>query len=56
MPGYITWYQTSTPTTCEWFALCTNQTSTAAEHPVLGPVPVCVRCAAKAGMEGHPEA
>ncbi|WP_165589016.1 hypothetical protein [Mycolicibacterium conceptionense] len=52
----ITWYESSTPTVCEWFALCTNETSTAASHPVLGPVPICVRCATKAGMEGHPEA
>ena len=32
---------------CEWFARCTNLTSLAASHPVLGPVPICERCAAK---------
>ncbi|OCB43673.1 hypothetical protein A5721_23905 [Mycobacterium vulneris] len=32
---------------CAWFALC-DQTATALEpHPVLGPVPICDRCAAK---------
>lgn len=30
---------------CEWFARCTNETSQAAGHPVLGPVPICDRCA-----------
>lgn len=33
--------------TCEWYALCTNQTTNAVDHPVLGPVPTCDRCAAK---------
>ena len=37
-------------TTCEWFALCDNPTSEAADHPVLGPVPICERCAAKLGI------
>lgn len=36
--------------TCEWFALCANQTSQAADHPILGPVPICERCATKLGV------
>jgi hypothetical protein len=36
-------------TPCEWFALCTNTTDTYIEHPILGPVPCCARCAAQVG-------
>ena len=34
-------------TTCRWYALCDNETSTALSHPILGLVPCCERCAAK---------
>lgn len=30
--------------TCEWFALCTNQTTQGIDHPILGVVPCCERC------------
>lgn len=30
---------------CAWFARCSSPTTTALEHPVLGPVPCCKRCA-----------
>ncbi len=32
-------------TRCQWFALCTNEAVTYVEHPVIGPVPTCQRCA-----------
>lgn len=32
---------------CEWFAMCANMTSDATAHPIMGPVPICTRCAAK---------
>ena len=32
-------------TACEWFARCENETAYYVEHPVLGPVPCCERCA-----------
>ena len=35
---------------CEWFALCINPTTQATNHPVLGPVPICKRCAEKMGI------
>jgi hypothetical protein len=35
---------------CEWFALCTNDTDKASTHPVLGPVPICDRCAKRMGI------
>jgi hypothetical protein len=37
--------------TCEWFARCANQTSRAAGHPILGPVPICDRCAERMDIE-----
>lgn len=30
---------------CEWYALCTNAAVGVVEHPVLGDVPCCRRCA-----------
>jgi hypothetical protein len=39
--------------TCEWFAMCANETDEAADHPILGPVPICPRCAKK--MEITPQ-
>jgi len=36
--------------TCQWFALCTNGTTQGVNHPVLGLVPCCTRCAEKMGM------
>lgn len=32
---------------CAWFALCENPATTTEPHPILGPVPICQRCAAK---------
>ena len=32
---------------CEYYLLCTNLTYRATEHPVLGLVPTCERCAAR---------
>lgn len=39
--------------TCEWFALCANQTTKATTHPILGAVPICDSCAER--MEIEPE-
>lgn len=36
---------------CEWFARCTNITSTVVAHPILGHVPCCQRCAEVVGMD-----
>ena len=36
--------------TCEWFALCTNPTTTYIEHTILGDTPCCTRCADKLGV------
>ena len=33
--------------TCEWFALCRNESVGTVPHPVLGDVPICQRCADK---------
>lgn len=32
---------------CEWYALCMNAAVGTTPHPVLGDVPICVRCAKK---------
>ena len=33
------------PVACQWFATCTNTTTSALVHPILGEVPCCTRCA-----------
>jgi hypothetical protein len=38
--------------TCEWFALCDNEATGVYRHPILGAVPICDRCAAKAEALG----
>lgn len=38
------------PLHCHWFAGCTNAAATSVPHPVLGDVPVCQRCAERAGV------
>jgi len=35
------------PPTCEWFVLCDEPAFALIEHPVLGDVPICRRCAQK---------
>lgn len=37
--------------TCQWFALCANPATTSIQHPILGSVPTCSRCAAKAAEQ-----
>jgi hypothetical protein len=32
------------PQTCEWYLMCTNTANGYVFHPVLGPVPTCLRC------------
>lgn len=36
---------------CAWFAACTNPADGTVEHPVLGQVPTCRRCADKLSLE-----
>lgn len=33
---------------CAWFLLCENEATTTRSHPILGEVPICPRCDAKA--------
>lgn len=35
-------------TNCQWFALCSNRAATHRHHPILGMLPVCLRCAPRA--------
>lgn len=35
---------------CGWYARCANPTLKAHDHPAVGVVPVCSRCAEKAGI------
>ncbi len=39
---------TGTEAACGWWALCTNTATTTRQHPILGDVPICPDCAAKA--------
>lgn len=32
---------------CSWWARCTNPANTIREHPILGNLPICKRCADK---------
>lgn len=36
---------------CGWFATCDHSADAVMDHPVLGPVPICQRCADTIGME-----
>lgn len=36
--------------TCRWFALCDREADGVVEHPVLGDVPTCKRCANRLGL------
>lgn len=36
--------------TCRWYALCDNTADGHVEHPVLGRVPCCQRCATRHGL------
>lgn len=35
---------------CQWFVLCDRTATVAVDHPILGSVPACDRCAARAGQ------
>ena len=39
--GGITGFE---PVYCEWYAKCTKQANGLRHHPVIGWVPICVRC------------
>jgi hypothetical protein len=36
---------------CRYFAACGKPTLTATDHPVLGPIPICLGCAAKIDLD-----
>lgn len=36
---------------CGWFALCENVADGYVEHPALGPVPTCERCATRFDLD-----
>jgi hypothetical protein len=38
---------------CMWFALCENPTTNGVQHPALGLVPCCDRCASKLDMSSE---
>lgn len=40
-------YVMTTTVVCDWYALCTNEAAGTVDHPVLGAVPTCQRCANK---------
>lgn len=40
--------------TCEWFRDCFRPSAGTVEHPILGPVPCCTRCAEKLNLELDP--
>lgn len=41
----VTFTDGATSPVCMWFALCTNDSAGVVEHPLLGYVPTCQRCA-----------
>jgi len=41
-------------TLCEYYALCTNVTDRGTQHPILGVVPTCERCAARHDLPTFP--
>jgi hypothetical protein len=38
---------------CEWVLLCDNDATTTRSHPILGDVPICKRCNARAESLAH---
>lgn len=32
---------------CQWFGLCANAATRVMSHPIMGDVPICVRCEGK---------
>ena len=54
--GWTTWTVVGKPddrakVVCEWYARCTHAAVGVVEHPILGPVPTCARCAAKHDLD-----
>lgn len=41
-------------TVCEWFALCDHPAAGTVDHPILGAVPCCTRCATRFDLEVTP--
>lgn len=42
------------PQLCEWYAMCANVATLDVDHPILGPMPTCTRCADKHELKGTP--
>lgn len=38
-------------TICQWFLMCLNPAVGTVNHPILGDVPICDRCADVVGIE-----
>lgn len=43
--------ETTTTTTCEFFALCDNDATHIYHHPILDEVPACERCLDRVGID-----
>jgi hypothetical protein len=47
LDGWAVAYRETDDPLCGWYALCLNYAIGTAEHAILGPVPICRRCAEK---------
>lgn len=36
---------------CQWYVMCDHEAIGVSEHPILGAVPICQRCADKHDLE-----
>ena len=48
--GHLVTLTDGRATACNYFALCSNEATGVVEHPVLGYVPTCRRCADTVGV------
>lgn len=43
-----------TTPTCQWFVLCDHPAVGTVNHPILGDVPICARCAKRFDLTPDP--